>query len=563
MEPCQLKKALHISLMTFASSILLTSFINCSKFEGSSDSSQTGLTQDQINQLENPDKAALAQRFFPGMEAGYTQSRIWRLTPEQIENTLSDVATVTPGQITSHMEADTKMYGYDNFAGPLLFYGSNYDLYGEAVKPVVTAMAAAISTACPAPPTSSSVTTCAIGKIRKLAAFLFRDEESSAPVDELIAFSADDIALTSSESVTVSNVVRAALFSPYFLYRVEVPLAAGPMSARQVADSLAYTLTNSPADATLLAAAKTSDPGGASFLVGQATRLLNTVEGRKNLSQFVMEWLELATADELDENPQVQSYGITGLGAALLGETKKFLDFNLTSPTAALPDLLTANYSFVNNKNNAIYKMSKAFNNKFERTDLDPNQRLGILTQPSFLASHVGGGDFNIISRGKIYLSKVLCLSTPAVPRNVNIKLDEALVGSARQRLSKHAESPVCASCHNMLDPLGFANENYSKSGEWQTMDSGQTIDPSADLSFIEPGKNVANSIEMVRYVASSEQVKQCFVRQMFRYVYGRMETPTDDPFLRNTYFNFSQSPGDIRGLVMKLISGPEFVVRN
>lgn len=571
-------KALLLFVVAPACTILMTT--NCGQFarnttgpNGTTSASSNDDTHrpnnnpppaDDIHQIEDPALQALAQHFFPGTETEMATKRIWRLTPEQIENTLAQITSVTPGQMVGVMDTEPKMSGYDNFAQVLLLTGSNYERFEEALEPVIKNIVADFAKACPSSAPSTTVSACAIGKLRTLASFLFRDSSDSEAVNNLIQFAKNQIGLTNSEPLALHDTIKAALFDPNFLYRTEIPTnqSSGPFSAKQAADSLAFTLTNAPPDAelrTALNAGLLNDP--ANFLA-QAKRLLSSDQSTKNLTQFVIEWLEIMSPFDLNQQPDIQAYNTPGLGNSLFTESKLFLESALSSPSANLSSVLTANYSFVNASNNKIYGIAKTFTSNFVRTELDPAQRIGILTQPSFLASHVGGGDFSIINRGKTYLEKIFCMDTPPVPRDVNIMINPTITGSARRRLSQHVSNPVCASCHNILDPLGYANENYSKSGSWQTTDSGETVDPSANLDFLEPGRSVANSIEMVRYVNSSEQVKQCVVRQMFRYLYGRMETASDDPLLRDSYFNFSKSSGDIRGLVLKLVGSQRFVLR-
>ncbi len=548
------------SAYLFLTAVLLMGFNNCSKFEGKSEN-----LNDASAVSIDPDGYSLALQFFPSNATDNPDRRIWRLTPEQIENVLSGIITVTPGQIVNNMPLEGLRYGYDGFSESLQFFGDTYEQYQTAVDPIVTALAARITTACPAPPTSTVITPCAAGKIRKLTANLFREPETSDSVNAIVTFLSDQLLVATKEDLAVRDTINVALSSPYFLYRREVPqdlLSGGAVPNARVAENLAFTLTNSAPDTQLLQAVATSTEGDSAPLLAQATRLLNSPIARKNLAQFIFEWLEIPSAAVLDDQVAIMAYSTAGLGAALHKESEMFLADLLQSPTATLPSLLTSTQSYVNVTNNKIYGIPGSFDSDFKKTPLDPAQRMGILTQPSFLASHVGGGDMNIVNRGKLYLSKVLCMKPPVLNRDVNIKLPEGITGSARQRISQHVNQPTCASCHNIIDPLGYANENYGSDGAWRTVDSGQPVDASADLSFLEANRSVADSVEMIRYLNSSEQMKQCFVRQVFRYLYGRLEIPSDDPLLRTAYFNFSRSQGEINNVVLDLIGSQRFVTR-
>jgi len=192
----------------------------------------------------------------------------------------------------------------------------------------------------------------------------------------------------------------------------------------------------------------------------------------------------------------------------------------------------------------------------------DTTKRLGLLTQGSIMTGTITTNESNPVLRGSFMLNKIMCMNI-ALPTDpailAQVKVPEGVNGTtARQRFSQHSEQPVCASCHQFLDPVGFALENYDPIGQWRDQDQGITIDASGKI----PGQSatVNGPVELIKGIAATEQAQNCFAQHWLEFGYGR--TLADSDLCTQAKLNdlFKKSGGNVKQLLVNLTQTDAFL---
>jgi len=387
---------------------------------------------------------------------------------------------------------------------------------------------------------------------------------TSAEVDAL-----DGIYVTASKSfdapTSVQTVLEAMLMSPHFLYRVEhgVPAAGAPaipLTSWEIASRLSYFLLGSMPDDALFTAAAADQLRTPSQLEAQARRLLTATNGAvtDRIAQFFTEWLHLVNLASLQKDKTAFPSFTPTLGAAMLLETQSFVVRTIFSGPGDLNTLLTAPYTYVPAEVAPLYGAgAPAADGKLM---LDPKQRAGLLTQPAVLATFAKADSTDPVHRGKFVFEDILCGSVPPPPANVNITPPVITPNTtARQRFAEHDSTAVCAACHTFMDPIGLAFENYDGIGRWRDTEGGQPIDASGNLKGTDVDGPFVGAVALAQKLATSPQVAACTVKQLFRFGFGRFETPEDEPTLDHLAASFQTSKQSIIELLVAATQVPAF----
>ncbi len=371
-------------------------------------------------------------------------------------------------------------------------------------------------------------------------------------------------------------VVEAMLQSPKFLFHVE----AGPDGRSvdyAIASRLSYLLWDTMPDRSLLDAAARGDLRSAGGRERAARRMLDNPAAGQALDEFFHQWLRfdrvLNATKERRRFPEFSSE----LAAAMVEETRRLLQHLVWNDKNFL-ELLTADYGFVSSDLATLYKLP-APPGQFELTPFPARtRRAGLLGQGSFLISTAGPQETSPTARGIFVREQLLCQHVPPPPANVNTTLPDPTEEkplTRRQRLAAHVENPVCSSCHRLMDPIGFGLENFDAIGRWRdketilisNSESERAPAKKVDLA-LEVGGEIAglpnsafsDSRQLGRILADSPVCQECVVRQIFRYAYGRLETPADQETIRQLYGTFRDSGFHFRDLLIGLVGSPEFL---
>jgi hypothetical protein len=287
----------------------------------------------------------------------------------------------------------------------------------------------------------------------------------------------------------IERALQAVLVSPEFLFRVEqdpagvAPNTAYPISDLALASRLSFFLWSSIPDDELLDTAVRGDLRKPAVLEKQVRRMLADERSRSLVTNFASQWLYLRNLDSMTPDMRLFPDFDDNLRQAFRQETELFFESILREDRSIL-DLLNADYTFVNERLAKHYGIPNIYGSRFRRIPLcKDSKRGGLLRQGSILTVTSYATRTSPVIRGKWVLSNLL--GTPPPPPLPNVPSLENTVGeglSVRERLAQHRADPVCAGCHKLMDPPGFALENYDAVGRWRTVEEGRPIDAAGGL---------------------------------------------------------------------------------
>jgi hypothetical protein len=358
-------------------------------------------------------------------------------------------------------------------------------------------------------------------------------------------------------------VIQGMLQSPKFLYLVEpVPAdAAGKvlqLDSWSVASRLSYFFLNSLPDDMLFAAAEANQLTTADNVGKQAIRLMADPRFKDTLGTFHDEWLELDALTGAEKDAKLFPLWNATLQGLMGEQIHRFVE-GVVFGDGKVETLLAGNFSFLNGALYDIYGMPKpagAAATTWTRVDLKPTERAGILTHAGILAGLAHENRTSFILRGKIVREAILCMDVPPPPSGVDTS--EAMVdpnASARDRSAQHRRDPMCASCHALFDPIGFAFESYDPIGKYRA-----GVDSTADITSTRmlDGK-VNNAIELAQKLAGADEVRECVAKQWMRFGLGRQEEAADASSITAAIKGMRDNGGKITELLAALARSDSF----
>jgi hypothetical protein len=356
----------------------------------------------------------------------------------------------------------------------------------------------------------------------------------------------------------------AMLQSTQFLYRVELGAPKGAdfvPSQFETASRLSYLIWQSMPDQALLDAAERGELGEKQQIAAQARRMLQDPKASR-LIEYFDQWLDVDKLATFDRDPNFYTDLTPNLPELLKAETHAFVSSLLASPAGNLTELLTAPYSYLNADLAKHYGVSGPTGSEFVRVDMPG--RAGVLTQ-GMLLSHDKPTRTSIVRRGLKVRIDLLCERVPAPPNDVQLDLEGLGEGlTQRERLEKHRSDPACSGCHTLMDPLGVVFESFDAVGRYRTADeSGKPVITSSEvISSRDVNGSVASAAELGQMLANSQQVRDCYVTQSFRFFYGRDYTAADQCSMAELLISFRDSQQSLSELIVALTQTDQFLYR-
>ena len=339
------------------------------------------------------------------------------------------------------------------------------------------------------PTSASDEAACASSIVRGLATQAFRRPPTDSELERLLRFYERGKSDTFERGVT--KAVEAILASPQFLFRLEdTPASAQPGQPYRLADGelasrLSYFIWGAAPDEPLQALAMQGRLSAAGALDRQVTRLLADPRADALSTRFASQWLRLQDLDDVSPDPILYPYYDSTLAQGLQQETELFVA-SLVRENKSVLDLLTADYTFANERVARHYGVGGVTGNQFRRVAL-PAERRGILGHGSVLTLTSIADRTSPVQRGKWIMEVLLGSPPPAPPPNVpaleeTMATSEGKVLSVRERMEAHRRNPACMSCHKVIDPLGLALEHFDATGRYRIRDNGVPVDAVGDL---------------------------------------------------------------------------------
>jgi mono/diheme cytochrome c family protein len=368
----------------------------------------------------------------------------------------------------------------------------------------------------------------------------------------------------------VELALRKILVSPDFLFRVERdPAGASPASSYRVTDlelasRLSFFLWSSLPDDELLDLAERGKLANPVVLEQQTRRMLADPRSSALVRNFAGQWLYLRNMELVAPDPNVFPEFDDNLREAFEQETELFLESQLREDRGVL-ELLTSDYTYVNERLARHYQMPKIYGSHFRRVNVSDPARRGLLGHGSILTVTSYANRTSPVLRGKWLLENLLGAPPPPPPPNVpalkEIGEDGVPPSSVRERMELHRRNPVCASCHAQMDPLGFALENFDAVGKWRVVgEGGAPIDASAVLPN---GTKIAGPAQLTRTLLSRPDLfVTTLVEKLLTYALGRGVEYYDAPAVRKIVRDAEAGEYRWSSLIAGVVASPPFQMR-
>jgi hypothetical protein len=336
----------------------------------------------------------------------------------------------------------------------------------------------------------------------------------------------------------IQQALARILIDPRFLFRFEaVPGNAAPdtpyaITDVELASRLSFFLWSSIPDPPLLALAVKNQLHRPEVLTAQVRRMLADPKAYALVQNFADQWLHLRELERV--TPEVEGFD-ENLRTAFIEETRSLVDWVRTQDLP-VTELLSANYTFLNERLAKHYGIPNVRGSYFRRVELPPgSHRRGLLGQGSILTITSTASRTSPVIRGSWILENLLNSPVPPPPPGVETNIDgngtEVLSTSVRQRLEAHRKNPSCASCHRVFDPVGFALENFNAIGAWRTRDGDSEVDASGILM---DGTRVVGPESLnAALLSHSDLFVTNLVEKMMVYALGRAVDYHDMPAVR------------------------------
>lgn len=369
------------------------------------------------------------------------------------------------------------------------------------------------------------------------------------------------------------------LASPYFLYRATIPsrenIAPGTIhrvSDLELASRLSFFLWSSVPDDELLGLAEAGKLHDTDVLQKQVRRMLADARSRALSRNFAYQWLQLSALDEIDPDPNVFPFaanhrtvvGVDGdLRAELIEEVMQFVD-SVFREDRSVPELLTADYSYINERVALHYGINDVKGSRFRRVHLEDSTRRGLLGKAAILWISSYPDRTSPVRRGAWILENITGTPPAPPPPDVEALLNDNPIGAkkfltVRERLEAHRAQPRCNACHGILDPLGFALENFDAVGTRRKIESfaGTPIDASGELP---DGTKLTGPDDLrAALMRKPEQFVQTLTQKLMTYALGRTVEYYDMPAVRTVVRDAARDNYRFSSIVMGIVRGAPF----
>jgi len=364
----------------------------------------------------------------------------------------------------------------------------------------------------------------------------------------------------------IQMALRRLLASPNFVFRVEEDSSSKPGTVQQVTDvelasRLSFFLWSSIPDDALLDVASRGQLRTASVLEREVRRMIADPKAGSFIRNFTGQWLHTRNLRTVmpnhDEFPDFDDT----LRDAFQTEAELFFESIVRGDRDAI-DLLTADYTFVNERLAKHYGIPNVYGSHFRRVTLTDDARRGLLGKGGLLMVTSRADRTAPVLRGKWILENVF--GTPPPPPLPNVPPLEGNVAEAprtlRERMERHRASPQCAGCHKLMDPLGFALENFDAIGAWRTREAGVAIDASGQLA---DGSKVDGVVALRNaLVARSDVFVRTLTEKLMTYAIGRGLQYYDMPVVRDIVRKAERQDYRFSGIIMGIVTSPPFQMR-
>jgi hypothetical protein len=414
------------------------------------------------------------------------------------------------------------------------------------------------------PATTAEEPACARTIVENLARKAFRRPVTNEDVAPLMGFYERARQTGATFDVGIRESVSAILASPLFLYRAEAAVEEGSreLTDLELASRLAFFIWSSLPDDELLKLAASNQLSKPDVLKAQVHRMIRDDRGVSLTRDFAFQWLNVAKLNDIVPARGQFGFaaGVYDIRPAFRKELELFIDSILRSDRSVV-DLLTADHTFINEQVAQVYGLTDVRGNGFRRVTLKDPKRFGLLGKGAVLTITANPNRTAPVLRGAYILERILGTPPAVPPPNVE-QLPANVQGRAatvRERTEIHRQNPACASCHAVMDPLGFALENFDTVGQFHAVDpqSRQPIDTEAVMP---DGTKLNGPEDLQKALASrGDQLAQVITEKLMVYGVGRHLDFRDMPAVRRIVRSAKASDYRFEDLVLGVVNSDAF----
>jgi len=366
----------------------------------------------------------------------------------------------------------------------------------------------------------------------------------------------------------IRTAIQAMIASPAFVFRFEqAPSNVAPGSNYRISDlelasRLSYFLWSSAPDDQLITLASQNKLHDASVLEKQVKRMLVDPKSAALTNTFAYQWLHLQNLKEWSPDLFLFPDFDRTLSQSAVKETELLFD-SVMREDRPLTDLLTANYTFVNERLAKHYGIPNITGERFRRVALTDPNRFGLLGQTSILMLTSYANRTSPTVRGKYVMEVILGTPPPNPPPNVPAFKEVGLNDkpqSVRERIEEHRKNEPCRSCHQMMDPIGLALENFDAEGLWRVNDGGFKIDATGKMF---DGAKLDGPVSLRQAILShSDAFVGGFTESLMAYGLGRVIDTHDMPFVRGVEKEAAKTDNRFSSFILGIVKSPPFQMR-
>jgi hypothetical protein len=411
---------------------------------------------------------------------------------------------------------------------------------------------------------------CATEIVKKLSTQAFRGAPSASDLQDAMKFYDQGREKGGFES-GIRFAVQSILMSPRFLFRLEqqpTSLSNGAirnanfrLADEDIASRLSFFLWGTVPDAELIRAAGLGSLRTPAGIEKQVRRMLADKRSEALSSRFASQWLRLQDLDKIFPDYLLYPQYDDTLAQAMKKETELFFD-SIVREDHSLLDLLTADYSFVNERLAIHYNIPNITGNAFQRVALPPYRR-GLLGQGSILTLTSVADRTSPVQRGKWVMEVLLASPPPPPPPNVPA-LDDSVKAndggkmlSTRERMEQHRANPNCNSCHRVIDPLGLALENFDVTGAYRIKDNEVPVDVNGDLY---DGTRMEGPAGLrAALIKHQDMFLTGFTESLLTYALGRRVEYTDMPMIRAIVRDAAKKDNKLSAFILGVVNSNAF----
>ena len=407
---------------------------------------------------------------------------------------------------------------------------------------------------------------CAERVVSKLATEAYRRPLKEADVTALMGFY-DKGARDDGFEGGVRMALRAILASPHFIFRMEeVPDGVAPgeiydIGEADLASRLSYFMWGGPPDQQLVELAERGRLSNSKEFERQVRRMLADPRAEALATRFAAQWLRLQDLEDIHPDALSYPYFDQTLAEAMHRETELFFSHLIEQDRPVL-ELLTADYTFVNERLARHYGVPGIIGPEFRKMSYPDETRRGLLGHGGILMMTSHADRTSPVLRGKWVLEVLLGSPPPPPPPDVPAfeEVDEAVEGrflTVRERMEQHRVNPACRSCHVVIDPIGLALENFDVTGAWRIRDGGNMVDPASELY---DGTPLAGPEDLRNALLSrSEVFYRVFTENLMAYALGRRVEYYDMPTVRTIVKEAGEDGYKLSAFILGVVKSAAF----